>query len=100
MCAVSFANAAAPVFSVWRVDPAARDRSGGNCRQTQYPVQLVVDHGIKDVGIAGSKFYDTPNIDALARGGMRFAQGQPIWFLMVARDLGQEFVGSDANGCC
>ena len=36
---------------------------------------LVDDYGIKDVGIEGSKFYETPNIDALARSGMRFTQG-------------------------
>ncbi|HEU5071228.1 MAG TPA: sulfatase [Verrucomicrobiae bacterium] len=36
---------------------------------------LVDDYGVKDVGIEGSKFYETPNIDALARSGMRFTQG-------------------------
>jgi arylsulfatase A-like enzyme len=36
---------------------------------------LVDDYGIKDVGIEGSRFYETPNIDALARSGMRFTQG-------------------------
>ena len=36
---------------------------------------LVDDYGIKDAGIEGSKFYETPNIDALARSGMRFTQG-------------------------
>ena len=36
---------------------------------------LVDDYGIKDVGVEGSKFYETPNIDALARSGMRFTQG-------------------------
>jgi len=36
---------------------------------------LVDDYGIKDVGIEGSKFYETPNIDALARSGMRFTEG-------------------------
>ena len=36
---------------------------------------LVDDYGIKDVGIEGSSFYETPNIDALARSGMRFTQG-------------------------
>lgn len=36
---------------------------------------LVDDYGIKDVGIEGSKFYETSNIDALARSGMRFTQG-------------------------
>ncbi len=36
---------------------------------------LVDDYGIKDVGVEGSRFYETPNIDALARSGMRFTQG-------------------------
>lgn len=36
---------------------------------------LVDDYGIKDVGIEGSTFYETPNIDQLARSGMRFTQG-------------------------
>jgi arylsulfatase A-like enzyme len=36
---------------------------------------LVDDYGIKDVGVEGSTYYETPNIDALARGGMRFTQG-------------------------
>ncbi len=36
---------------------------------------LVDDYGIKDVGVEGSSFYETPNIDALARSGMRFTQG-------------------------
>ncbi|MGC4016057.1 MAG: sulfatase [Luteolibacter sp.] len=36
---------------------------------------LVDDYGIKDVGIEGSTFYKTPNIDSLARSGMRFTQG-------------------------
>jgi arylsulfatase A-like enzyme len=36
---------------------------------------LVDDYGIKDVGVEGSRFYETPHIDALARSGMRFTQG-------------------------
>ena len=36
---------------------------------------LVDDYGIMDVGIEGSAFYETPNIDTLARSGMRFTQG-------------------------
>jgi arylsulfatase A-like enzyme len=33
---------------------------------------LIDDLGWKDVGCNGSRFYETPNIDALARRGMRF----------------------------
>lgn len=36
---------------------------------------LIDDYGIKDVGVEGSSFYETPQIDALARSGMRFTQG-------------------------
>jgi arylsulfatase A-like enzyme len=36
---------------------------------------LVDDLGQKDIGIEGSTFYETPNIDKLARGGMRFTHG-------------------------
>lgn len=36
---------------------------------------LVDDYGIKDVGVEGSTFYETPHIDAIARSGMRFTQG-------------------------
>lgn len=33
---------------------------------------LVDDYGWKDSGIYGSQFYETPNIDRLAKGGMKF----------------------------
>lgn len=36
---------------------------------------LVDDLGQKDIGIEGSTFYETPNIDKLAKGGMRFTHG-------------------------
>lgn len=36
---------------------------------------LVDDYGIKDVGVEGSAFYETQNIDTLARSGMRFTEG-------------------------
>jgi len=36
---------------------------------------LVDDYGVKDVGIEGSRFYETPHLDAIARSGMRFTQG-------------------------
>lgn len=36
---------------------------------------LVDDLGLKDIGIEGSTFYETPNIDALAASGMRFENG-------------------------
>lgn len=36
---------------------------------------LVDDLGQKDIGVEGSTFYETPNIDRLALGGMRFTHG-------------------------
>ena len=33
---------------------------------------LLDDMGWKDLGCTGSTFYETPNIDRLARGGMVF----------------------------
>ena len=36
---------------------------------------LVDDLGQKDIGIEGTTFYETPNIDKLAAGGMRFTNG-------------------------
>lgn len=35
---------------------------------------LIDDMGWKDVGFMGSEYYETPNIDRLARGGMIFTQ--------------------------
>ncbi len=36
---------------------------------------LIDDYGWKDTGYNGSRFYETPNIDRLARGGMIFTDG-------------------------
>lgn len=36
---------------------------------------LVDDLGVKDLTIEGSNFYETPNIDELAKKGVRFTQG-------------------------
>lgn len=36
---------------------------------------LADDLGWKDLGCTGSEHFETPNIDALAQGGMRFTQG-------------------------
>jgi arylsulfatase A-like enzyme len=36
---------------------------------------LVDDLGIKDLGFTGSTFYETPNIDKLAKKGSVFTQG-------------------------
>ncbi|QVY66584.1 sulfatase-like hydrolase/transferase [Polaribacter sp. Q13] len=36
---------------------------------------LIDDMGWKDMGCSGSKYYETPNMDALAASGMRFENG-------------------------
>ncbi len=36
---------------------------------------LVEDLGVRDLGVEGSTFYESPNIDGLANSGMRFTQG-------------------------
>ncbi|MEM7393687.1 MAG: sulfatase-like hydrolase/transferase, partial [Verrucomicrobiota bacterium] len=36
---------------------------------------LADDLGQKDIGIEGSTFYETPNLDRLASEGMRFRHG-------------------------
>ncbi|TWU63165.1 sulfatase [Crateriforma conspicua] len=36
---------------------------------------LVDDLGLHDLGVEGSTFYETPNLDALANSSMRFTQG-------------------------
>ena len=43
-------------------------------RKPNIVLMLVDDLGATDVGCFGSKFYETPNIDRLARDGMRFTQ--------------------------
>lgn len=43
--------------------------------QPNFVFILADDYGIKDVGIEGSTFYETPHLDKLAKSGMRFNQG-------------------------
>jgi arylsulfatase A-like enzyme len=43
--------------------------------QRNFVFILVDDLGLHDLGVEGSTFYETPNIDALARSGMRFENG-------------------------
>jgi arylsulfatase A-like enzyme len=48
--------------------------AGAAPAQTNFVFFLVDDLGWRDLGCFGSSFYETPNIDALAAGGMRFTQ--------------------------
>ena len=43
--------------------------------RTNFVFFLVDDMGWTDLGCYGSKFYETPNIDKLAKTGMRFTAG-------------------------
>ncbi|MBY0508178.1 MAG: sulfatase [Bryobacteraceae bacterium] len=40
-----------------------------------FVVMLIDDYGWSDSGCYGSKYYETPNLDALAREGVRFTNG-------------------------
>ncbi len=44
-------------------------------KQTNFIFFLVDDMGWADIGANGSTFHETPNIDRLAKSGMRFTQG-------------------------
>jgi arylsulfatase A-like enzyme len=58
-----------------RAAESPRAENGAASKRPNVLFILVDDYGIKDVGVEGSAFYETPYIDALARGGMRFTQG-------------------------
>ena len=49
--------------------------ASAHAKKPNFVFILADDYGIKDVGIEGSTFYETPNLDKLAEGGMRFTQG-------------------------
>jgi arylsulfatase A-like enzyme len=53
-----------------KVFSQAESRSAG--KKLNFVFILVDDLGWKDLGIYGSSFYETPNVDRLAREGMRF----------------------------
>jgi len=60
--AVCAASASIPRFSSWGLDS----------RKPNFVFFLIDDMGWRDAGCYGSNFYETPNIDRLAAGGMRF----------------------------
>jgi len=53
----------------------ANTPSAANADQTNFVFFLVDDLGWADIGVNGSKFYETPNIDRLADSGVRFTNG-------------------------
>lgn len=54
---------------------AAAVASAQKTRRPNIVLILVDDYGWRDTGVNGSKFYETPNIDRLAREGMVFTDG-------------------------
>ena len=62
-------GAAAAVF------PQATAAAKASKRKPNVVLVLVDDMGWTDVGCFGSTYYQTPNIDRLCRGGMKFTQG-------------------------
>lgn len=63
---------------LWGAEPCLRAASAASPAHPTRPnilFILVDDYGVQDVGIEGSRFYETPHIDALARSGMRFTRG-------------------------
>lgn len=48
--------------------------SAGELRRPNFVVILMDDMGWRDVGFAGNKFVETPNIDRLAKSGLTFTQ--------------------------
>ncbi len=59
------------VFLIFAISAAIADGS----ERPNVVLILVDDMGLHDLSVEGSTFYRSPNIDALARGGMRFTQG-------------------------
>ncbi len=54
------------------IETAARSAEAAERQPPNFVLILVDDLGWMDLGCQGSKFYETPNIDRLARQGMRF----------------------------
>ncbi|MDB4738049.1 sulfatase-like hydrolase/transferase, partial [Verrucomicrobiales bacterium] len=65
-------NRLAPIF-LWAV--CIVSTLGAESTKLNFVFILVDDLGKQDMSCEGSTFYQTPNIDALARSGMRFSNG-------------------------
>jgi len=57
------------------VQPFAGYAAQQSSRPPNIILEVVDDLGWNDIGCFGSRFHETPNIDRLARQGMRFTQG-------------------------
>lgn len=56
-------------------EPLTAEKTQAKPSQKNVLFILVDDLGIKDLGVEGSRFYETPNVDSLAKQGARFTQG-------------------------
>lgn len=54
---------------------AAAPSASARDRPLNFVFILIDDYGWRDTGFNGSRYYETPNIDALARSGMTFTDG-------------------------
>ena len=54
---------------------AAKAAAAPRGRRPNIVLILIDDYGWRDTGYNGSKFYETPNLDRLAREGMVFTDG-------------------------
>lgn len=62
-------------FSGWSVLLLLATACAAVVEQPNFLFILVDDLGCRDLGVEGSTFHETPNIDALAESGMRFENG-------------------------
>lgn len=63
-----------PAFSLL-VFSACQNKAGNTIRKPNVLFILADDFGNHDMSVTGSKFYETPNIDRIARQGMIFTNG-------------------------
>jgi arylsulfatase A-like enzyme len=63
------------LMAMWLACAATASPAAAEAAKPNFVFFLVDDLGWADVGCFGSTFYETPNIDRLAAGGMKFTQG-------------------------
>lgn len=68
-------GAASAAFPKWLTGAAQSVASSKTPGKPNFVFFLIDDLGWADIGCYGSKFYETPNIDRLAKEGMRFTDG-------------------------
>ncbi len=63
-------------FLIYLLFTACQQQADKNIAQRPNVLFILVDDlGLKDLSCTGSQFYETPNIDQIAKQGMRFTQG-------------------------